>query len=75
MPEIINKMETMNCGVAKEPLDVLKENGWEYELSFNSRFTDQWNYACGRVKTLQLFYFAFAIAQPFHSAILLSCQD
>lgn len=54
MPEIINKIETMNCGVAKEPLDVLKENGWEYELSFHSHFTDQWNDACGRVETLQL---------------------
>lgn len=53
MTEVIIEKEVMKCGVAKEPLDELKENGWEHELSFHSRFTDQWNDACGRVKTLQ----------------------
>lgn len=41
--------KSMHCGSTERPVAELEKEGWRYEWSFHTRFTDQWNDACDRV--------------------------
>lgn len=47
------QLKPMPCASINQPVEELKKDGWEYEWSFHTRFTEQWNQACDKVESLQ----------------------
>ena len=49
--EFYPPMDSMNCPMNDQPLETLKQEGWQEIWSFHDRFPEQWNAACRKVET------------------------
>ena len=60
-------LKSMPCVSVERPIAELQKEGWEYDWSFHTTLSDQWNDACDRVEKMK--------TDGFWEPVLVQSQD